>query len=112
MLRRMWVLFIGIIVIVAVGCATAPHPLLRALAPKNMERELTEKATIAFKLNANAKLPFVPPSHVTMDWRGEQLFVKIHQPFNTAEIMRLYQEELTKRGYKNVQVVSVEGEKR
>ena len=103
-------LFIAItaLVLAPLGCATAPHPLLRAFAPSNLPSTLLGSSTVNGRAYASAKLPLLPQAYILAEQHGDQIVVKIRPPFNTEEFMEHYRKELAKRSVKNVRVVSAE----
>lgn len=100
---RMFFSIIGVLTLL--GCATAPHPLLQALAPKNLPRTLADATDLQGRAWVSVRSGLIPASFILVEQRGDQVIVRIRPPFNTEEFLRYYREELKKRGTRNTVVI-------
>lgn len=103
------VLIVGILCILVMfavnGCATAPHPLLRALAPSNVLHTIADTGELQVTGSMTlAHFPYLPNSFVKWETQGNTTIVTVRPPFNTDEFAAHYARELEKRGHRNVRI--------
>lgn len=90
--------------LMTMGCATAPHPLLRALAPSNIGTHIRQSVGLDITAEMSVKhFPYLTDSFVRLHTRSadNMTVITVRPPFNTDEFLPIYRHELEKRGHKN-----------
>ncbi len=98
---RRGALFIIVLVSCAatfVGCATAPHPLLRAFAPSNIVQTTKDMTTVKASVAVHAKVPYLEPQDVVIvPGPNKTVLVRNRGPLSLTDFLRYYQQEMAKR---------------
>lgn len=73
------------------GCARAPHPLLRALAPSNILTTIKDSTTITGHASAVAKAPLLPAWVASADVQADRVIIRLQpgvDPIITGPLLK------------------------